>query len=232
MEKQFWAESWELEGHYTSFHRRDVHPYVLKHLTPYALMDKSVFVPLCGKSIDLVYFSQFAERVVGVELVEKAILRFFEENHLAYEKKGERYVSGNLTIFCKDLFALTPEDIGEIDIVYDRASLVALPLPMRVEYLQKMEELTSPGTLYFLNTLEYAPTMDNPPFSIAPDDVYGYYPNYLIEHVESPELPNHGMVRKHNLYYLKEHGFMMRKLHDAAFASLVESATRSFYEFS
>ncbi|GAB3333451.1 hypothetical protein GCM10027299_40990 [Larkinella ripae] len=230
MEKQVWGESWE--GSNTRFHRQDVHPHVLKHLTPFALMEKSVFVPLCGRSLDLVYFSQFAERVVGVERTESVILQFFAENQLAYEKIGERYISNNLTIFCQDLFTLTPEEVGEIDLVYDRASLVALPLPMRVGYLQKMEELTSPGTQYFLSTLEYAPEMNTAPFSIGPEEVYGYFPNYLIEHVESPNAPHHRLVRKLNLHYLKEHGFRMRKLHDASYASLIEATSRSFYEFS
>lgn len=230
MEKQVRAESWEASN--TRFHRQDVHPYVLKHLTPFALMEKVIFVPLCGRSLDLVYFSQFADRVVGVEQSESVILQFFAENRLAYEKIGERYISNNLTIFCKDLFALTPEEVGEIDLVYDRASLVALPLPMRVGYLQKMEELTAPGTQYFLNTMEYAPEMDMAPFSIGPEEVYGYFPNYLIKHVESPEVPHHRLIRKFGLNYLKEHGFMMRKLHDASYASLIESASCSFYEFS
>ncbi|MFD1142717.1 thiopurine S-methyltransferase [Larkinella insperata] len=230
MEKQVWADSWGRSN--TRFHRQDVHPYVLKHLTPFALMEKSILVPLCGRSLDLVYFSQFAERVVGVEQNESIILQFFAENQLAYEKVGERYISNNLTIFCKDLFALTPGEVGEIDLVYDRASLVALPLPMRVEYLQKMEELTLPGTQYFLTTLEYAPEMNAAPFSITPGEVYGYFPNYRVQHVESPTVPHHRLMKKLNLDYLKEHGFMMRKLHNASYASLEEAADRRFYEFS
>ncbi len=82
---------------------------------------------------------------------------------------------------------------------------------MRMKYLQKLEELTSPGTLYFLNTLEYAPTMATPPFSIDPTEVSRYFPNYSIRHVESPALPNHGMVRKYGLSFLIEHGFLMKK---------------------
>ncbi|MGV3559762.1 thiopurine S-methyltransferase [Larkinella arboricola] len=228
MEKQVWADSWDRSN--THFHRQDVHPYVLKHLTPFALMEKSIFVPLCGRSLDLVYFSQFADRVVGVEQNETLILQFFAENQLAYEKVGERYISNNLTIFCKDLFALTPNEVGEIDLVYDRASLVTLPLPLRVGYLQKMEELTAPGTQYFLTTLEYSPGMNSAPFSISPEEVGGYFPNYRIQHVESPTVPHHRLVRKFKLDYLKEHGFMMQKLHDASYASLVETASRSFYE--
>lgn len=214
MEAQFWVKSWESEGHYTSFHRRDVHPYLLQHLPPATLAGQTVLVPLCGKTLDLMYFSKFAGRVIGVELVEKAVLQFFQENDIPYQRCGNRFVSGNLTIICGDFFALTPKALGNIDLVYDRASLVALPCPMRMHYLQKLEELTKPGTTYFLNTLEYAPTMATPPFSIDPTDVGRYFSNYAIRHVESPVLPNHGMVRKYGLRFLIEHGFIMKKLYN------------------
>lgn len=217
MDAQFWFKSWELEGHHTSFHRRDIHPYLVEHLPPEDLAGQLVFVPLCGKSLDLLYFSQFAEQVIGVEIVEKAVVQFFHENQLPYKRLGNRFVSGNITIFCDDMFALTPDEVGPIDLVYDRASLVALPYPMRMKYLKKLEELTQPGTTYFLNTLEYAPTMATPPFSISPDEVRGYFTNYAITHVESPELPNHGMVRKYGLSYLIEHGFVMQKLYNIDF---------------
>ncbi|GAA4411252.1 thiopurine S-methyltransferase [Nibrella viscosa] len=213
MEKQFWFKSWELEGHYTSFHRKDIHPYVIKHLTPEVLSGKTIFVPLCGKAVDMVYFSYYAGRVIGVEIVEKAVLQFFAENDLRYERIGNKFVSGNITIYCADIFSLTTEEIGEIDVIYDRASLVALPYSMRINYLRKLEELTEPGCVYFLNTLEYAPTMDTPPFSIPPDEVDRYFGNYVIVHVEHELQSNHGIVRKFGLTYLIEHGFIMQKLH-------------------
>jgi len=86
MEKQFWVTSWELEGHHTSFHRKDVHPYVTRHLPPATLRDKCVFVPLCGKTLDLLYFRQYAHQVVGVELVEKAVLQFFGHCYRSIDK--------------------------------------------------------------------------------------------------------------------------------------------------
>ncbi|GAA4467983.1 thiopurine S-methyltransferase [Nibrella saemangeumensis] len=231
MEKQFWFKSWELEGHYTSFHRRDIHPFVMEHLTPEVLTGKSIFVPLCGKAVDMVYFSLYAERVIGVEIVEKAVFQFFDENKLSYERIGNRFVSGNITIFCADMFTLTPEEVGEIDLVYDRASLVALPFSMRMNYLRKLEELTQPGCIYFLNTLEYAPTMDTPPFSIPPAEVERYFSNYAINHVESSLQPNHGMVHKFGLEYLIEHGFMMQKLYGAR-RSLTTESVINRYSFS
>ncbi|WP_266368923.1 class I SAM-dependent methyltransferase [Tellurirhabdus rosea] len=232
MEKQFWIKSWDLGGVYTSFHRKDVHPYVLKHLTPDVLAGKTVFVPLCGKTIDMLYFSRYADRVVGVELAEKAVVQFFEENGISYRRHGKRYEAGNLVLFCQDLFELTTKDLGPLDIVYDRASLVALPLDMRMRYLAKMEELTEPGALYFLNTLEYAPIMATPPFSIGPDEVQSYFPNYSMMHAESPNLPEHRMVQKFNLDFLIEHGFWLKKLYNISQRSESLAGLTSRYAFS
>jgi thiopurine S-methyltransferase len=112
----------------------------------------------------------------------------------------------------RDFFSLTPADLGPIDLVYDRAALVALPLDLRLRYIRKLDELVPVGSQQLLITLEYAPTLAEPPFSITPDEVAAYYgAAYAIDHVEQPELPQHGMVRKFNLQFLKEHGFVLTK---------------------
>jgi thiopurine S-methyltransferase len=55
--------------------------------------------------------------------------------------------------------------------------------------------------------------MDIPPFSIGPDEIERYYGGrYRIEHVERPELPEHRMVRKFNLNWLIEHGFVLTQI--------------------
>jgi thiopurine S-methyltransferase len=182
-------------------------------MTPEAIQGKNVLVPLCGKTVDMLYLSQYANRVIGVELVEEGILQFFSENNLAYHKPDEEtFISGNIVILKKDFMALTPEDIGPIDWILDRASLVALPLDMRKDYIRAIDRLSDIGTKQLVITLEYFPLIHSAPFSIAPDEVESYYAEgHQIEHVESPSLPNHGMVRKWNLEYLIEHGFVLSK---------------------
>ena len=116
------------------------------------------------------------------------------------------------------LLMSTDADVGAaqpIDLVYDRASLVALPLPMRMQYINKINELLPVGSQQFINTLEYAPLLPEPPFSITPEEVAHYYgANYAIQHLEAPELPEHRMVQKFNLRFLKEHGFLLTKVGD------------------
>ncbi|MFN8353122.1 MAG: thiopurine S-methyltransferase [Spirosomataceae bacterium] len=216
MEAAFWFKSWELGGFYTSFHRKDIHPYVLNYLSPEVIENKNILVPLCGKTVDMLYLSQFANKVIGVELVEEAILQFFQENNLPYQQvDAETFVSGNITLLKKDFMALTPAEIGPIDWIYDRASLVALPYEMRTDYLHALDRLSSIGTQTLLITLEYFPLINSAPFSIDANEVEQYYSRgHVIKHVEQPNLPHHGMVRKWNLAFLIEHGFVLTKYAD------------------
>ncbi|MCE7986492.1 MAG: thiopurine S-methyltransferase [Caldilinea sp. CFX5] len=212
MEAQFWIDSWHIGGAKTSFHRRDIHPYLYKHLPPATLQGKRVLAPLCGKTLDLLYFRDHAAHVIGVELVEMAVQQFFAEHDLPFVQRGNRYEAERLTLICGDFFALTPADVGPLHLSYDRASLVALPLPMRLRYIQQVQALLPVGGQQFVNTLEYAPLLPEPPFSITPEEVAAYYgATHQIQHLEAPLLPDHGMVRKFGLTYLKEHGFLLTK---------------------
>lgn len=212
MEKQFWIESWDEGGFKTSFHRKEIHPYILEYLTPEKLKGKRVLVPLCGKSVDLIYFKKYAAHVVGVELAEEAIGQFFEEQNLSFRKDGAYFESGNLTLINTDFFSLTSLEVGKIDLVYDRAALVALPFSMRLNYVEKIKEILPSNAQQFVNTLEYFPTKEEPPFSISPEDLATYYGNtFEVEHLKSPLIPNHGLIRCWGLDYVKEHGFLLTR---------------------
>lgn len=212
MEKDFWSESWNQGGHKTSFHRPDVHPYILKYLSPDVLKNKRILVPLCGKSVDLMYFREYAAHVIGVEFVTEAVNQFFEEQHLPYTKVGDTYFAEKLTMINSDFFTVSVDDVGHIDFMYDRACLVALPPDMRMQYIQKVEELLPVGSQQFVNTLEYHPLKSEPPFSIHPEEVNGYYHHsHTIKHVESLMVDNHGLKRAWGLDFVKEHGFMLTK---------------------
>jgi hypothetical protein len=49
-------------------------------------------------------------------------------------------------------------------------------------------------------------------FSVSPPEVELYYGNnYAIEHIEKPEVPEHPLIKKWGLDFLKEHAFMLTK---------------------
>ena len=134
MEKAFWEESWERGN--IGFHQQSIHHY-LKRFYDRLLVAKGdpVFVPLCGKTLDMLWLRQQGAAVIGVELSSVAVDDFFAENDIAVfqnrQEPFERYIGDNLEILCGDLFDLKPENLLGSRIVYDRASLVALPPEMR-----------------------------------------------------------------------------------------------------
>ena len=98
MDAQFWFDSWEEGGFKTSFHRHDIHPYIIHHFPPEKLHNMRVLVPLCGKTLDMEYFRQNANHVTGVELVKKAILNYFEEQSLEYQCNSNRFEAKGVAV--------------------------------------------------------------------------------------------------------------------------------------
>ncbi|MGW4649859.1 hypothetical protein [Kitasatospora sp. NPDC004289] len=213
MERQFWFDSWDEGGSKTSFHLPEVHPHA-RYLVDSGLLDGArVLVPLCGKSLDMPAFARRAREVVGVELVESAVAQFLADNALdAVRTEPGVFRVGNLTVLVRDFFDLTAAGLGPVDVVYDRACLVAFPEPMRERFAAHLTGLLPAGARYFLNTLEYAPVMDTPPFSVGPDAVRGYFGDaFDIEHVFDDDRPDHRMVAKFGLESLREHGFLLHR---------------------
>lgn len=212
MEPEFWFDSWESGGTKTSFHVKEFHRHVMAHTPADALAGKRVLVPLCGKTHDLLWFAEHAAEVIGIELVPKAIEQFFTENDRPFERHGNRFRSGNIEILNADILTVSAQEIGKFDIVYDRAALVALPDEMRARYVARISELSPAGSIQLLNTIEYGPAMDSPPFSVSPADVRRYYGElYDIEVADTTELPGHRMVEKFSLDFFFEHAFLLTR---------------------
>jgi thiopurine S-methyltransferase len=194
MEIDFWLERWEKNQ--TGFHQHTINPYLQyfygsKGPAPEKREKLKVFVPLCGKSRDMLWLAQNHYRVFGVECSQRAIRDFFEENALNYryaeKDRHALYISGDQTaeieLFQGDFFALQAQDMKGITDVFDRASLIALPEDMRVRYAAKMAELQSPGTRNLLVSLSYDQSeMDGPPFSVTEENVFDLYTeNFSVE---------------------------------------------------
>ena len=97
-----------------------------------------VFLPLCGKTRDIHWLLSHGYRVSGSELSKIAVEQLFSElgiepNITAIDQIS-RYSSNNVDIFVGDIFSLSRGILGQIDAIYDRAALAALPEPMRDRY--------------------------------------------------------------------------------------------------
>ncbi len=175
MDANFWLERWQRNE--IGFHQPRPHP-ALERLWPMLGLAPGarVFVPLAGKSLDLVWLAARGHDVVGIELAEVAV-RDFAAEHGRLPRVDLR---------CGDLFDLTPATLGPIDAVFDRASLVALPPPMRQRYAAKLAELARPGARTLLVTMEYDQSrMPGPPHSVPEDEVRALFgATHDVEFVE------------------------------------------------
>jgi thiopurine S-methyltransferase len=159
-----WLQLWR--EHRTAFHQNAVNPLLTRFWPALGLADKSrVFVPLCGKSLDMLWLAKRGHEVIGVELSPVAVRAFFSENHLHPTcRKAPHFTSwraGRITILCGDYFALQPKDLGRIDTVYDRASLTALPASIRAGYIAQLRRITPNTANVFLLTVEDAEVGDS-----------------------------------------------------------------------
>ncbi|MGM8899410.1 MULTISPECIES: thiopurine S-methyltransferase [unclassified Psychrobacter] len=195
MNSEFWQSRWQ-EGR-IGFHQSEVNPLLIKYFNHLNLPAGSrVLVPLCGKSIDMVWLAEHGHDVVGVELVETAIQEFFAEQnifptvHQHADNPAIKYYQGQLaeqtiTLWVADIFALAADDIGDIDAVYDRAALIALPADTRPKYSDQIQQLSHHASQLLL-TLNYDQNeWAGPPFSISHDQIQQYYSDhYQIAELE------------------------------------------------
>ena len=190
MEASFWHNKWKRDE--IGFHRDQVSPFLTKYGERFFQKGEVVFVPLCGKSLDMLYFLSKGMKVIGVELSEKAVKQFFLENEIQYHEESTQdfkiYQAENIKIYCGDLFNLENSELKDITHVYDRASMVALPMDLRKNYISFMHK-NFKSTPYFLEALSFDNDEVGPPFSIPQIRVKECFSDiYEIEKLETIRL--------------------------------------------
>ena len=192
METNFWHQKWEQNE--IGFHLPDANPLLVKYFSSLNLkQDSCIFLPLCGKTLDIAWLLAQGYRVAGAELSSIAIEDLFQSLNLIPNIKmlGEvmHYSAANIDIFVGDIFKLTPAILGKVDAVYDRAALVALPVEMRIRYTKHLMTLTNRAP-QLLICFEYDQTLcAGPPFSISSQEVKQHYKaNYDVTLLASEAL--------------------------------------------
>ncbi len=180
MKKEFWIEKWQNKQ--TGFHKEFTHPLLMEYISYLKInIGDTLFVPLCGKTVDMVWLNSQGYKVLGNELSQLAVEQFFTENNLAYEKHNDGvfnvYIFENITIYQGDFFDLTTEYTKNIAAVYDRAALIALPEGLIDKYVDHMSHLVPENTVELLITLELqrATSALGPPFSVSDSKVKGLF---------------------------------------------------------
>ena len=212
MEKDFWLERWEQEQ--TGFHQNEINSYLRQHWQHLA-GNGPVFVPLCGKSLDMLWLRKQGLDVVGVELSPIAVEAFFEENalipHRVNRDKFDRFDADSIRILCGDFFDLRIDDLADVNAVYDRASMVALPAEMRERYVRHLVNVLPPATRILLITFDYLQAeMSGPPFAVSVSEVESLYREYaevrLLAQVDvladNPRFAERGLSRLQERIFL------------------------------
>lgn len=179
MTETYWHEKWK--SNQIGFHQSKFNPLMTEYFPSLTLKEGDVvFVPLCGKSLDMVWLADQGFKVIGVELCDMACRDFFQENNIAVEVSTTDhftvYKSENITLYAGDFFEFGKQQIHRIDAVYDRAALIALPADLRQQYASHLIELLSPKAKILLIVMSYHQSeMTGPPFSVDKNEVTKLY---------------------------------------------------------
>lgn len=193
MQHAFWLERWQLNQ--IGFHNDDINQHLKQNWSSLELSSNSkVFVPFCGKTKDLLWLRQQGHHVIAVELSLIAVEAFFSENQLPVSRSRvgefELFEADGIQIYCGDFFKLPTDILDGIQTVYDRASLVALPPEMRVQYAAKMQDFLSTHTQILLVAFDYLQhEMQGPPFSVGATEIADLFGDWCnVKHLYSEDI--------------------------------------------
>ena len=179
MQPDFWLDRWRTAqiGFHQAAADRHLKAYWPRLKLP---ADSPVFVPLCGKSLDLMWLRTLGHAVTGVELSPLALESFVMEHGIPATQRVlpnfDVFEADGFRLFCGDYFKLTPALLGSVSAVYDRAALISWEPAEREAYVKHLTSLTSAGTQTLLIAVEFPPEqMKGPPFSVTRDTIEDLY---------------------------------------------------------
>jgi thiopurine S-methyltransferase len=212
MHHDFWHQRWQ--ENQIGFHLPEANPFLVKHLTALHLKQGArIFLPLCGKTLDIAWLLSQGYKVAGAELSEIAIEALFMQLQLkpVIQQIGEitLYSAPNIDIFVGDIFNVSAAMLGNVDAIYDRAALVALPDQIRQQYSAHLMTLTNHAP-QLLICFEYDQTVHaGPPFSICTREVLQHYQDVYDVNLLASETTPDGLKGQHpateHVWLLKPH---------------------------
>lgn len=175
-----WIKRWQ-EGR-IGWHEADGSVLLRRHW-PRLTRGSRVLVPLCGKTLDMLWLAGQGMAVTGVEISEIAVQDFFTENDLEYRKTtGDgltRYAATDapIEIWVGDYmeFGASP-----FHALYDRGALVAVSVEKRPDYVAHTRRLLEDDAYRLFITLTYDQSaIDGPPWSVPTKEMLGYWPDLV-----------------------------------------------------
>jgi thiopurine S-methyltransferase len=193
MDANFWHQRWGKNE--IGWHETKVNPLLVQHFNELGLEKGSrIFIPLCGKTLDISWLHAQGYRIAGAELSKVAIEHLFTElgvqPNISARGEGEQWSANHIDIFVGDIFALSTETLGHVDRIYDRAAFVAFPEDMRNRYARHLIEITEKAPQLLICYDYDQRRIEGPPFSIPDQEVKRQYASaYQVRLLSSTEVP-------------------------------------------
>lgn len=178
MKQKYWHEKWQTND--IGFHESTVSPDLVTYLPKLNLSaGNCIFVPLCGKSKDLLWLSAQGFRVIGVELSPIACDEFFTELNviprITRRASFIHYAHDNIELFCGDIFDLTAADFPPIHAMYDCKALIALSADTRRKYVNHLIQCLGTQIKILLLTRTTNCNVTPPPYSVDEAEINSLY---------------------------------------------------------
>ena len=193
MEHEFWHQKWASKE--IGFHEGQPNTLLVRYFQHLEIPSNGrVLLPLCGKTVDIDWLLSQGYRVVGAELSEIAVAELFQRLQLTptinQHENLKHYQAQDIDIFVGDIFAVDGQMLGQLDAIYDRAALVALPDSMRRQYSKHLIN-TSNRAKQLLITFTYEQNiMAGPPFAILASEIEALYgDHYHLTPLDSVNVP-------------------------------------------
>ncbi|MEO0461516.1 MAG: thiopurine S-methyltransferase [Pseudomonadota bacterium] len=169
MDESFWQARWRKNK--IAFHEPQAHEFLREHFTALDLSKgATVFVPLCGKTLDIDWLLAKCLHVIGIEFNQSAIEEVFRRLNLtpkiSQHGKLIKYEAGELALFQGDFFELSADQLGKVHAIYDRAALVALPEETRQRYAQHLADIAGAAPQLVISYSYDQTQTEGPPFSV------------------------------------------------------------------
>ncbi|XP_002736535.2 putative thiopurine S-methyltransferase [Saccoglossus kowalevskii] len=208
----FWEQRWQ-EGK-IGFHSPNVQTFLLKYvdLLTNGKTGLRIFVPLCGKTVDMKWLADMGHHVIGVDICRMALKQFFEENNLEYTmstvkglENGELYQSsdGRIQLYKCDIFDISRDMVGQFDGIWDRGAMTSILPTARARYCDIMVTVLKPTGRYLLVCVEYDKSKSSgPPVCLLESEIKDVYGSFLkIEKIAERNRMEEKWLKRGHTYF-------------------------------
>jgi thiopurine S-methyltransferase len=158
-----WQQKWESDT--PKWHKDHVHEMLQKHYDYLSggMSSCSIYVPMCGKTLDMKWLAELGHNVVGCDVIEKSAELFYNENNISFEKYNDdgfiiyKSTDQNLKIkfYVGDVYKCVSDRIGTFDAIWDCNAFGAVDKEDRERYISLMSSLLKPSGRLLLCANEY-----------------------------------------------------------------------------